>query len=143
LEHKLPEAFYDSSVVLFGSGLIGYNWVAKLLNIMARRQVGSLCDCLLPLEILDLHYNRNQIEKGIGITRPLIFLMDQIRDITDQDFERSFELFNKYPHLNPRLHLRIANMLNNNITKLCSTYAAGLDNVVEIERSNFIEIIDD
>lgn len=136
-------AFYDTSIVLFGSGCIGYRWAVKLLQLTARRQVESHTDVLLPLEVLELQHSRGQRERGIQISRAVMRLFDRFSEVTEADFLAAEKLHREYPEVGPRLHLRLAVMRRLGIQKICSTYAAQLDRIPGVERSNFVELIRD
>jgi hypothetical protein len=128
---------------MFGSGSIGYRWAVKMLKVAARRKVSSATDVLLPLEILELHSARGQREKGMRISRATLRLLDEVTDLTEADFLAAWELQRKYPSQSPRLLSRIAGMKRAGIETICTTYASGMDEITEVNRSNLIDLVDE
>jgi hypothetical protein len=138
-EKKVEKIYYDSSIAFYCSGNIGYRWAVKVFHLLATEEVYGVTDTLFFQELLDRFAFSKDMLSGELLFKTTKRLMNEVIPVTKEDFKFSCMLFDKYPGISPRILLRVAVMLNNHLYRLCSTFAAGIETISEIERVNLIE----
>ncbi len=133
--------FIDSNIIFYCSGDIGYRWAVKVAQEVAKNDNDTYTDVFLFQEILDRFYYLNDPDKAEIIYNAVRSLLENTIKVTVADFDKSYELHQKYPNLQPRLLLRVGTMINNNSKKIISTYSADSEEIEEISRINLMEDI--
>jgi hypothetical protein len=135
------KTFIDSNIIFYCSGDIGYRWAVKVTQEVAKNGDNIYADVFLFQEILDRFYYLNDPDRAEYMYNATRGLLTNVVEVTVDDFDRSFELHQKYPHLQPRLLLHIGVMTNNNSEKIISTYSADVEEIEEVKRINLMENI--
>jgi hypothetical protein len=133
--------FVDSNIIFYCSGNIGYCWAVKVVQEIAKNNEDIYADIFLFQEILDRFYYLNDLDRAEILHNTTRSLLDNVVEVTVNDFDKSYELHQKYPNLQPRLLLRVGVMINNNSREIISTYSADSEEIEEITRINLMENI--
>jgi hypothetical protein len=139
-----PETiFFDSSAAFYCAADIGYRWAVKVKELVARGNVRGVTDALYYQEILDRFTYLGDLQKGETLFRTMRRLMHETVAVTEDDFLRSYELYQQYPKISPRILLRAAVMINHTHLKICATFAAGIEQMSGIQRVNLMDKIEE
>jgi hypothetical protein len=139
MSQELEKVFYDSSQMFYCSGKIGYRWAVKTIEIAAENLLISHTDTISLQEVLDFFHYIKDYERGEVIFKNVKAVMNHVLPVTVADFERSTELFAKYPKAHPRALLHSAVMKNNHIESICTTFATGYEQIPEVNRVNLMD----
>lgn len=140
---KASRPWFDSSIVHFAAGCIGYRWAVKVLRYVAKEPRSVNVDTLFFTEIIERYPRQTQSEEGLEIYSQVrkIFNNEMISTVDVEDFLTSADLFKKYNKVAPRLLLRLALMKRNSCSEYLATFATGIEHAENIERVNFMDRI--
>ena len=143
MESNQQKVFYDSSIIHFCSGQIGYRWAVKVTYTAAANLVESYTDTLMYQDILDFYETKGDHNRGETIFKYTKKIMNNTVPVTVEDFDASYELHKKFMDVSPRVLLRTAVMHRMGITDLAAGFAAGIERIPEIRRVNLMEKVAD
>ena len=87
---------------------------------MARARVSAAMDVLSLEEILDRFSHTGESYAGKRIFSCCRGLFTEVLDVTAEDFDRSYALYQEYPHVSPRDLLHAAVALNHRVGNIFS-----------------------
>ncbi len=141
----LEKIFYDSSIIHFCSGSIGYRWAVKVTAMPALKMVSGVTDVLMLQELLERFFFQGEAAKDTAETLFLSTqnIMSEIVSVTVSDFDESYKEFIKYPQVSPRILLRTSVMRRKQWSKLCATFATGVEYFQDIQRVNLMNYMEE
>lgn len=131
--------FYDSSQMFYCSGKIGYRWAVKTIEIAAQNLLVSHTDAFCLQEVLDFFHFRKEPEKGETIFKNVKKIMNKVLPVTPEDFVLASQMYRQNPKAHPRALLHAAVMKNNELTKICTTFATGYEQIPAVTRVNLMD----
>lgn len=135
--------WFDSSIIHFAAGCIGYRWAVKVARYVAHNPSSVRVDALFFTEILERYPRLAASDVGAEIYFQVrkIFAREKIEEISVDDFLASAASATATSKAGPRLNLRLALMKKNNCHEYLATFATGIEHVEDIERVNFMDRI--
>ena len=135
--------WFDSSIIHFAAGCIGYRWAVKVTKYIAHNPSSVRVDALFFTEILERYPRLASSDVGAEIYFQVrkMFAQEKIEEICVDDFLNSAINFTANSKAGPRLNLRLALMKKNNCREYLATFATGIEHVETIERVNFMDRI--
>lgn len=117
------------------TGQIGEAWAVVILEEIAKGRVNACTTAFYLQELLEVYERGKEPFKGKKIYFAMRAILPDALEVAEEDFERSYELYRRYPSLSPRELLHAAVMERNGIGEIFS-----LDGPV-FEGLDFIRVI--
>lgn len=135
--------WFDSSIIHFAAGCIGYRWAVKVTRYVAQNPSSVRVDALFFTEILERYPRLAASDVGVEIYTQVrkMFAQEKVEEISVDDFLASAQSASAHSKAGPRLNLRLALMKKNNCGEYLATFATGIEHVENIERVNFMDRI--
>lgn len=135
--------FVDSNIPIIASEQIGEAWATVILQEIAKGNVEATTSTLFALEIIESYWSNGVAFEGRELAKNFLrTVKGETIPLTVEDFELSYQLFQKDKDLQPREALHSATAINNDLKTVFSIDGPSYANAPEIDCITLNKLLD-